>query len=164
MAKCVFAGTFDPITKGHESIIKSCLSKYDSVLVVIGKNDKKTCYFTEEERYNFAVKTFEKYSNVTVIKYSDYGEKYFDFVKEKGYTVYVRGIRNDKDLQYEKEMEEKNKVLYPFFTTEYIQADEKVINVSSTAVRELIKNGQDFKAFVPDTVYADIKSAIKEKN
>ena len=164
MAKCVFAGTFDPITKGHESIIKRCLSKYDSVLVVIGKNDKKSCYFTEEERYNFAVKTFENFSNVTVIKYSDYGERYFDFVKENGYTVYVRGIRNDKDLQYEKEMEEKNKVLYPFFTTEYIQADEKVINVSSTAVRELIEKGQDFKSLVPETAYSEILSAIKERN
>ena len=164
MAKCVFAGTFDPVTKGHESIIKRLTEFYDSVLVVIGQNKEKICLFTEEQRYNLVKKTFSNTPKVKVIKYSDYGGGYIDYVKENGYTIYARGIRNEIDLQYEKKMEVINKKIYPFFTTVYINADEKTADCSSTVVRQKIANGQDFASLVPCQVYQDIFELIKQKN
>ena len=136
MAKCVFAGTFDPITIGHTDIINQCATKYQKVLVVIGRNPQKDCLLTERERLALTQKAFENVSNVEVVLYSDYLDKYPQFLQENGYTIYVRGVRNQADYDFERRMEQKNLSKYPFITTEYVWSSEEMAGVSSSLVRQ----------------------------
>lgn len=161
--KCVFAGTFDPITKGHEQIINKCAENFDKVYVVLGENSKKTAYFTEQERFELLKSTFNDNNKIEVIKYSDYGEKYFNFLKEQNVNFYVRGIRDEKDKIYEQKAIEQNQKIYPFIKTVFIYADEPYVNYSSTDVREKIKRGQSIKEFVPTASYSLICTYIKKK-
>ena len=140
MANCVFAGTFDPVTKGHVSIIDKCCLKYDIVFVVVGENPNKQCFFTREERVELLKKCFTTNPKVKVLAYFDLKEDYANFLKTQGVTDYVRGIRNDEDLKFEKQYEEKNKKIYPFITTKYMECDDIYKSVSSTIVKEQIKN------------------------
>ena len=160
---CVFAGSFDPVTKGHESIIKRCVERYGRVLVVIGQNKAKTCFFTEDERALFVKKAFENIPSVEVIKYSDYGADYPRFVKEQGYTVYVRGIRNEDDMRFEQKIEKENKILYPFFETVYMLADGEDALYSSTAVRQMIEQGNDVTPYLPKTAADVVNEAIRAR-
>lgn len=139
MANCVFAGTFDPVTKGHKSIIDKCCLKYDMVFVVVGENPNKLCLFTREERVKLLEKCFINNPKVKVLAYFDLKDGYADFLKKQSVTDYVRGIRNDKDLKFEKQYEEKNKKIYPFITTKYIECDDIFKSISSTLVKEQIK-------------------------
>lgn len=161
MAKCVFAGTFDPMTTGHVSIVKKLNKKYDDVLVVIGNNPKKTTFFSLAERKQIAKLSLYKISGVRVIVYDDYKENYKEFLDKNGYTVYARGIRNLVDLEYEKKAEEINKTLYPKLTTVYFYATDKDKKVSSSLVRDKIKNGKDYKRLVSKKAYAYIKKLQK---
>ncbi len=161
--KCVFAGTFDPITKGHEQIINKCAENFQKVYVVLGENPKKTAYFTEQERFDLLNATFKGSDKVEVIKYSDYGEKYIDFLKEQKVNFYVRGIRNEKDKIFEERAIEQNQKIYPFIKTEFIYAEGPFENYSSTDVREKIKRGQSIKEFVPTASYSLICTYIKKK-
>lgn len=140
MANCVFAGTFDPVTTGHKSIIEKCCLEYDKVFVVVGENPNKLCLFTREQRVKLLEKCFENNPKVKVLTYHDLKDDYTQFLKNQGVTDYVRGIRNDKDLKFEKQYEEKNQEIYPFITTKYIECDDVYKSVSSTMVKEQIKN------------------------
>lgn len=158
MKTCVFAGTFDPITLGHQNVIQKCLEKYQKVLVVVGQNPNKTTFFTESQRLRMVEKTFENQENVQVVAYSSLKDEYAEFLKSQNVTVYVRGIRNQNDLEFERLMEQKNKEIYPFIVTEYEYCDEQFASISSTLVRDAIKNGADYNKFVPQgvaTIIAD---------
>lgn len=163
MKTCIFAGTFDPITVGHEYVIKKCLKKYGRVLVVVGSNPEKTAYFSVDERLELISKVFEDTPNVFVVNYLDLEDRYKDYLKEFGVKIYVRGIRNRTDLKFENAMKKKNKKLYPFIKTRYIKCPKKYKNVSSTLVKEYIKTGQDFLDFVPENIRNSILKIISKK-
>jgi pantetheine-phosphate adenylyltransferase len=163
MAKCVFAGTFDPITIGHTDIIDKCAQSYQKVLVVIGRNPQKECLLTENERLALTKKAFENNPKVQVVLYSDYLDAYPQFLKDNGYSVYVRGVRNQADYNFEKLMEQKNQAKYPFITTEYVWASENLTGVSSSLVKQLILEGKDYKEYVPKECYALLQQMLKNK-
>lgn len=159
MKTCVFAGTFDPITVGHYDIVKKCAEKYQKVLVVIGQNPEKQCMLSESQRLQTVKKAFEGILGVEVYLYSSLQERYADFLKEQNATVYVRGIRNQKDLEFEKKMEEKNKKIYPFITTEYIWSEDYQ-EVSSSAVKQKIKEGKEFLSLIPQNARAFLQEIL----
>lgn len=162
MAKCIFAGTFDPMTKGHVELIKRLKRKYDSVLVVIGNNPEKSTLFSLAERKEIAKRSLYKIQGVRVIVYDDYKQNYSEFLQKNGYDIYARGIRNAKDLEYEKKAEEINKKVYPFINTVYVGAKGKEKDISSSLVREKIKTGKDYKRLVSKKAYHLIKEFTKK--
>ena len=147
MKVCVFAGTFEPFTVGHEQIVRKCIEKFDKVYVVIGKNPNKQSLLTDAEKLEIISACFCG-ANVCVVAYSQIAD-YSKFLKEKGITVYVRGIRDDKDLEFERKMEKENLKLYPFIQTEYVYADLPFKEVSSTLVRQKIANGESVAHLIP---------------
>lgn len=163
MKTCVFAGTFDPITVGHKDVIDACCKKYQKVLVVIGQNPLKTSLFTEMERFLITKECFKNNPKIEVVLYSDYSNCYAEFLKEKGADVYVRGIRNQTDLEFEKSMEQKNKLIYPWITTKYLTCREEFKNVSSSLIREKLKNGQSLNGLVPNECLDIITKILNEK-
>lgn len=161
MKTCVFAGTFDPITLGHENIIEKCLGSFDKVLLVIGQNPNKTTCFTESQRLEMIKSVYLDNPKVEVVLYSNHKDDYKNFLLSQNATVYVRGIRDQKDLEFEKQMEEKNKTIYPFITTEYVYCDTDFLGVSSTRVRELIKNGSGYEKYLSPNVLKLVNEYLK---
>ncbi len=164
MKGCVFAGTFDPITVGHEQIINKSLSVYGRVLVVVGKNPKKTSFLSEEDRVALVKAAFDGLENVAVVAYSQVENGYADFLKDSGYTVYVRGIRNQADLQMENAMKQVNAKLYPFIQTDYVYAEGEVAQVSSSLVRQLIAEGKDWLHLIPPKAKSLAKKIVDRLN
>ncbi len=160
MKVCLFAGTFDPVTKGHFDTVLSLKGKYDKVVVAIGVNPQKTPYFSLEERLSFLREAFIEHPFVEVDFYNCLTVEY---MKQKGIKVLVRGIRNSTDLEYERKNEALSKGIYPELVTEYVSAKNGEENLSSTKVREAVKEGEDFGALVPPRVYSLIKKAIERR-
>lgn len=163
MKGCVFAGSFDPITVGHERVIRECAKEYDKVLVVIGENKDKSYMFDETTRARFVEKTFSDLDNVEVIRYSENRSRYGDLLKEKGCLDYIRGIRNDTDLAFEEQMKAVNEKIYSGIRTvyKYVQGQDALF--SSSLVRETIVSGGDYSALVPKAVLEDVKNALSHK-
>lgn len=157
MSTCVFSGTFDPITKGHEDIILRCKRQYKKVIIVLGFNPDKECLFSEEQRYNFLTATFP---DLEVVKYSEIKDTFKEFLKERNVKYYVRGIRNEIDFEYEEKYKKQNAKLYPDVQTVYVPSGEWLENISSSKVRELILEGKDYSEYVPNAVLPLIKKEI----
>ncbi len=160
MKTCLFAGTFDPVTKGHYDTVRKLNEKYDKVIVAIGVNPKKAPYFSLEERLAFLRSAFKDCPFVMVDSYTSLTVEY---MKKQGVKVLVRGIRNAQDFEYEKENERLSKGIYPELITEYVNADQGEENLSSTFVRNLIREDKDFSPFVPLSAYPLIKKAIEKR-
>ena len=159
---CVFAGTFDPITIGHAHLIDNCINAYDKVFVVVGENPNKTPFLPIDVRLNAIKETFK--DKVTVINYADYKENYRQFLMDNNVTFYVRGIRNDIDMQFEKEYAKKNTILYPEITTVFMKTKEEFKDVSSSLVRDNILNKKEYLHLIPNGAREIIFNYLKNQN
>ena len=145
MKKAVFAGTFDPITKGHEKVIEKITKLFDEVYVSIGVNPQKTPIFSVEARLEMLNKVCKKYSNCKVVYHEG---KLVDLMKDKDILYNIRGVRNDSDYAYENNMHFINDSLYPGIVTLFIPCEKEFVDISSTAVRNAVKNGEDLTKYL----------------
>ncbi len=157
MKGCLFAGTFDPITLGHYHTVIKLKEKYDKIIVAVGVNPEKTPFFPLADRLAFLKQAFKGVDNVEIDSYSGVTVEY---MQKKNLNVLVRGIRNSTDLEYEKKNEMLSKQIYPQLITEYIYSDADEKNLSSTYVRDLIKNNQPFGEYLPKGVEELIKKSL----
>ncbi|MBR1676680.1 MAG: pantetheine-phosphate adenylyltransferase [Clostridia bacterium] len=153
MKKCIFAGSFDPITKGHIEMIQKAAELFDEVYVAVGINPDKKYLFPIDKRMKFIEKACKNIKNVNL---SSFDGAIVDFMKEHGIKYNVRGIRNTRDLEYENSMNFFNARLLPGVTTIYFPCDNENVYISSTAVRELLRLGEDIAPYVPDGLEKDI--------
>lgn len=158
MKVCVFAGTFDPITKGHAFVIDKCLETFDKVIVAVGVNVDKTPAFNLEQRVEMIKRAYKNEPRVIVETFSG---MLVDFMKSKGVTFNVRGIRDVKDYEYETTMERYNRDMYPEITTLFIPTPKDLVYVSSTAIRNILNNKSDASKYLPDAVADYIKELNK---
>ena len=160
----VYAGTFDPITVGHERSVLSAIKAFGKAYVVVGENAEKQPFFSEEERAELVAAAFTG-ENAEVIKFSDFkNEKdYGEFLAQKGVRYYVRGIRDEKDFGYEKKAERKNAAIYPFIKTAYIFCEDGMKNVSSTKVKAALKKGADVSEYIPERAREKFAEIMKRR-
>lgn len=161
----VYAGTFDPVTKGHYDSVSETIKAFGKVFIVVGENAKKTPFFTENERVEMVKAAFTG-KNAEVIKFSDFKseKEYADYLNENGVKYYVRGIRDGKDFDYEKKAERRNANIYPFITTAYIFCDDTDRGVSSTKVKSFIKKSEDPASFIPEGAKDVFERIMREKS
>ena len=155
--KALFAGSFDPLTVGHEEVVKIALKKYDELYVVIMNNDKKTPFFPLDDRLKMLRAVFGNTPEITV---DSWGGLLVDYMREKELTYNVRGIRNESDLTYEKVMEEYNTALYPEMVYDYIYTGS---TVSSTAVKRTIKEGGSLAGLVSKKISEYVENPDKNE-
>ena len=136
----VFAGSFDPITRGHEDIVLQALPLFDEIIVAIGVNIDKKYAFPLEQRIKWIENTFAEYPKVKVVSYEGLT---VDLCRKMNAGFIIRGLRNTTDFEYESIIAEANKKLNPDVETVFFLSDPTVRCVSSTVVRDLIKNNAD---------------------
>lgn len=152
---CVFAGSFDPVTNGHVQVVKQAKKQYDRVIVAMGINENKQYTFDKFTRLKMLKAAFSDLDGVTV---TDFDGLLVDFLKENRVTDNVRGIRNEKDKAYEENMYEYNKKMFPEIKNVYLQAEPDFCNISSTLIRQMLKNGEDVSYYVPEKAAEIAKS------
>ena len=156
MKKAVFAGTFDPLTLGHEKVIEKCSKLFDSVVVALCVNASKTARFSVETRLEIIKAACKKYVNVEVVYHEGY---LVDLMKERGIIYTVRGVRNDSDYLYETNMHAVNKSLYSSVETIFMPCDSEFKDISSTNAKKAIENGEDLTKYLSSEVIKIISKA-----
>lgn len=161
MKKCVFAGTFDPPTKGHADIIAKCLKIFDEVVVAVMINPEKTPYLTEEERLRLLRKL---YAGEPRVKVRSFCGAAVDLLEEEGTPFYVRGVRNTVDFEYENANYFASKELKGDIIEIYFPAERDTLYISSSLVRASEMFAKDYKHCIPEEIYDDLKGILEKKN
>ena len=142
----IFPGSFDPITIGHEDILKRVLPLFDEIIVAIGKNSSKQNYFELEQRKKWVEQVFKGQPNVRVETYTGLT---VEFCKKVKANFIVRGLRTSADFEFEKAIAQNNKMMVPEVETVFILPVPELSAINSTIVRDIIRNGGDATRFVP---------------
>jgi pantetheine-phosphate adenylyltransferase len=145
----VFPGSFDPVTKGHESIVQRALPLFDSIIVAIGSNSTKSYMFHLEKRKKWLEQTFAKHAQVKVI---DYSTLTIDFCRKHGASYILRGLRSVSDFEYESNIARMNRMMDSSIETVFMLALPEFSAIHSTIIREIVKNGGNVGQFIPDSV------------
>jgi len=142
----LFPGSFDPITKGHFEIVIKGLELFDTIVIGIGENSSKKTLYSVQQRTDMLQKVFADYPNVKIQSYSGLTIK---FCKEIGAKFVLRGLRSGLDFEYEQSIAFANKELENDIETVFLLSSPSYSNISSTIVREIIRNNGDYSKFVP---------------
>lgn len=147
--KCVFAGTFDPPTLGHKSLIEQCLKLFDEVVVAILINPDKKPYFTVEERQEMLALDFPCEPRLRILAFEG---TVAELLEKEDTKIYVRGIRNGIDLDYENANFYASKKLDKELTAVYLPCPQELLHVSSTMVRNSLKFGTPIEEYVSERI------------
>lgn len=158
--KCVFAGTFDPPTLGHKALIEDCLRLFDEVVVAIMVNPAKIPAFSVEERMEMFALDFEQESRVRVISYEG---TVAELLKAENTDVYVRGIRNGVDLDFENANFYASQKLDKNLLAVYLPCRQELLHISSTMVKNSLKFGTPIDEYVSEKVKIYIENKRKER-
>ena len=156
----LFTGSFDPMTNGHLDLIERASKLFDQLYVGIFYNPHKTEFLAIESRKKTVEKAVGHLKNVEVMASHD--ELVVDVARKLGVQVLVRGLRNATDLQYEASFDYYNHQLASELETIYLHSRLEHIHISSSAVRELLKFGQDISGYVPNTVLEELENEEKD--
>lgn len=156
--KAIYPGSFDPFTNGHLDIVKKACALFDEVYVVIGVNKNKKRTF-ESEKMKTAIEKSLLDENITNAFVDSYEGLIAEFSKENGIQYMIRGLRNNMDYNYEENIAEANKLIYPGLEYVYFRAEN--VALSSSMVKELHSYNHDITKYVPASVYDCIITAGK---
>ena len=148
MKKAIFPGSFDPITLGHYDIIKRSIPLFDEIVVAIGINAEKKYMFSLEDRKRFIEEAFEDEKNVSVVIYEGLT---IDLCKKLKANFILRGLRNPADFEFEKAIAHTNRKLSKIETV-FLLTAAQTSYISSSIVRDVIRNGGDYTVLVPESV------------
>ena len=148
MKTAVFPGSFDPITLGHYDIIKRGVNLFDKIVIAIGINAEKKYMFSLEERKRFIEEAFKDQPKVEVITYEGLT---IDLCQKVGAQFILRGLRNPADFEFEKAIAHTNRELSKIETV-FLLTAAKTSYISSSIVRDVLRNGGDYTILVPDSV------------
>ncbi|MBR3406051.1 MAG: pantetheine-phosphate adenylyltransferase [Bacteroidales bacterium] len=145
----LFPGSFDPFTAGHLNILKRALTMFDEVVIAVGINQDKRGFFDMDKRLSIIRQATQGIEGVSVIQYSNLT---IDTCHQLGIRHIVRGVRNMIDFETERSIADANRRLAPEIETIIIPTAQEFAHISSSAVRDILKHGGDYSAFIPEGV------------
>ena len=157
--KAVYPGTFDPITLGHEDLVRRAATLFDTVIVAVADSSGKHPFFTRDERVEMVREVLKDVKNVQVTGFSGLLMK---FVQQHEARVVIRGLRAVSDFEYEFQLAGMNRGMYPDVETLFLTPGEQYMFISATIVREISVIGGDTSKFVPKLVATRLAAKIKQ--
>ncbi|MBK5284284.1 MAG: pantetheine-phosphate adenylyltransferase [Bacteroidia bacterium] len=145
----VFPGSFDPVTIGHVDIVKRALPLFDKLIIAIGSNSEKKYYFPAEKRESWLKTIFENEKKIEVVRYDGLT---VDFCKGNSASYILRGIRTSADFEFERLIAQMNSQMAPEVETVFLLSRPEFSHISSTIVRDIIRNKGNAGMFVPEEV------------
>ena len=161
MAIAVYPGTFDPITSGHEDLVRRAAGIFDEIVVAVADSRAKGTLFSYEERLEISREVLQPFGNVRVEGFSGLLK---DFVERAGARVVLRGLRGGVDFEYEFQMAGMNHYLMPHVDTIFMSPTDGFQFVTGTLVREIALMGGDVSRFVPPLVNDRLIQKRKERS
>ena len=145
----VFPGSFDPITLGHVSIVKRAIPLFDKIIISIGVNSEKKNMFTLEKRISWIEQIFKSEPKIVVESYSGLT---IDFCRKKDANYILRGLRTSADFEFERGIGQVNKKLADDIETIFLLTEPQYTPISSSIIRDVIRNGGDASSMIPKEV------------
>ena len=145
----IFPGSFSPFSIGHQAVVEKALPLFDKVIISIGINSEKDQYFSIHERIQWIESV---YGNNEKIEIKRYEGLTVDFCKKENANFILRGLRDSHDFKFEKNIAQMNKELNPNIETIFIITPPEVSHISSSLIRDIIKNGGDVSKFIPKEI------------
>jgi pantetheine-phosphate adenylyltransferase len=158
-SRAVYPGTFDPITRGHEDLVRRASTLFDEMIVAVADSRGKSPFFTVEERVTMARETLAPFDNVRVEGFSGL---LMDFLHRHDAKIILRGLRAVSDFEYEFQMAGMNRNLFPDVETLFLTPAEQYMFISATMVREIASLGGDVSPFVNPIVIPRLKAKIQK--
>jgi pantetheine-phosphate adenylyltransferase len=158
MVKAIYPGTFDPLTRGHEDLVRRASRLYDSLIVGVADSRAKRTFFTLQERIAMAREVLGDLNNVEVVGFD---VLLIDFVRSHNARVVLRGLRAVSDFEYEFQLAGMNRSLYPDLETVFLTPSEQHMFISATLVREIAALRGDVSKFVHPLVEKKLKEKVK---
>jgi len=149
MKIAVFPGSFDPITKGHQDIVKRAMPLFDKIIIAVGTNSQKSGLFTVEQRMKWIKRVFRGNKKITVDTFQGLTVHYCEKLKAR---YLLRGLRQSSDFDYEKTISQLNNAMSDKIETVFLISRPEFSHISSTIVREIIKGEGNVSDFVPDSI------------
>ena len=147
MAKiAIFPGSFSPFSIGHQSVIAQTIPLFEKIIIAIGINSEKEQYFSIEERLDWINTIYKHNKKIEVKRYEGLT---VDLCKQENAHYIIRGIRDSHDFKYEKNIAQMNKDLNKDIETIFVVSPPEFSHISSSLIRDVIKNGGDVKKFIP---------------
>ena len=158
MIRAVYPGTFDPLTRGHEDLVRRAATLYGALIVGVADSKAKRTFFTLHERVEMAREVLGDLPNVQV---AGFGGLLIDFIRQHDARVVLRGLRAVSDFEYEFQLAGMNRSLYPDFETMFLTPSEQHMFISATLVREIALLGGDVAKFVHPLVGKKLAAKVR---
>ena len=158
MIKAVYPGTFDPLTRGHEDLVRRASRLFDHLVLGIAESSAKRTFFTLQERIDMANQVLADVKNLSVVGFKGL---LTEFVSKQDARVVLRGLRAVSDFEYEFQLAGMNRALNPEFETVFLTPGEQHMFISATLVREIATLGGDVSKFVDPLVRAKLAAKVK---
>lgn len=158
--KIVYPGTFDPVTRGHEDLVRRAARIFDEVVVAVAANASKRPFFSLEERVLMARESLSDLPGVRVVGFDGL---LVDFVRQEGTHLVLRGLRAVSDFEYEFQLAGMNRSLYPDLETVFMTPGEQYMFLSASMVREIARLGGDVRPFVAPLIAERLTAKLYPK-
>ena len=156
----IYPGTFDPMTRGHEDLVRRAAALFDRVIVAVAESPAKKPFFELADRVAIAREVLADYKNVEVCGFDCL---LMEFVHQRGAKVILRGLRAVSDFEYEFQMAGMNRNLFPEVETVFLTPGEQYMFISATMVREIARLGGDVSKFVQPAVMKRLAARIASR-
>lgn len=153
MRKAVFPGTFDPFTIGHEAIVNRSMHLFDEIIIAVGVNANKQAMFSLDQRLAWINKIFEHNTKISIHEFTGLTVEY---CKTVGANYILRGLRSSADFNYERAIAQMNKALVPDVETIFVMSLPEHSAISSTILRDIIRNQGNVDDFVPKQISVNL--------
>jgi pantetheine-phosphate adenylyltransferase len=158
MVSALYPGSFDPVTRGHLDLVERALPLFDRLTVAVALNSSKTSTFTPEERAAMLQEVLPQDRRLSVTTFRGL---VVDFCKAQGIGAILRGVRTVSDFEYEYQMALTNRHLMPGIETVFVMPSVQYSYVSSSLIREIVRNGGDVSSFLPPPVERALRARLR---